>query len=192
MAHGKFYKIRRNIQRALCSVLPQEFMSSLYYRIRVKEPLNLKNPTTFNEKLQWLKLYYCPNQKTVIQCADKYAVREYLAERGLEHLLNELIAVWDRAEDIDWDNLPQQFVLKCNHGCGYNIICADKSKLDTAEAVKRLNAWMSEDYSKYDAEPHYAKIPRKIICEKYLEGKKDTSIFDGFDILFTGIILGAL
>ena len=168
MSHGKLYKARRKIQRVLCSVFPQEFMSSLYYRIRIKEPLNLKTPTTLNEKLQWLKLYYCPNQDTVIQCADKYSVREYLSERNLEHLLNELIAVWDNADDIDWDILPQQFVLKCNHGCGYNIICADKSKLDTAEATKKLKAWMAEDYSKYDVEPHYARIPRKIICEKYL------------------------
>ncbi len=98
-----------------------EFMSRLYFRVLLGYKLNLKNPRTLNEKLQWLKLYYWPNNPKAIQCADKYAVREYIKEIGKGELLNDILFVWDRAEDIEWGKLPRQFVLKCNHGCGYNM-----------------------------------------------------------------------
>lgn len=168
MSHGKLYKVRRKTQQAMAHVLSKETISKIYYKINVKQKLNLDNPKAFTEKLQWLKLYYCPNEPKVIQCADKFRVREYIKDIGEEALLNDLIGDWESADDIPWGDLPNQFVLKCNHGCGYNIICPDKSKFDIEVAKNKLRKWMSEDYAAYDIEPHYGKIKRRIICEKYL------------------------
>ena len=165
------YKIRRKIQVMMYDITSPEFMSKLYFRIALKYNLNLKEPKSFNEKLQWLKLYEWPNSEIAIQCADKYMVREYLKKMDKNEILNELYFVWDNVEQINWKKLPNQFVLKCNHGCGYNIICKDKNLLDESETKQKLKKWMSEDFSKFNAEPHYSKIKRKIICEKYLEGE---------------------
>ena len=165
-----FYKIRRKGQVIMHDIATPEFMSKLYFRYVLKRPLDLINPKTFNEKLQWLKLYHWANDPAAVQCADKYAVREYVSKLGKEEILNDLYYVWDDADKIVWDELPDRFVLKCNHGCGYNIICPDKSQLDRKHTIKLLKKWMKEDFSKFNEEPHYAKIPRKIICEKYLDG----------------------
>ncbi len=163
------YRIRRFLQVVACKVLGYNFMSRVYYRILMKKNLKLKNPQTFNEKLQWLKLNDYPHNDAVIQCADKYRVRDYLTEHGYEHCLNELIGVWDDAEKIDWTSLPERFAIKCNHGCAYNIICGDKSTFDTKTATKQLSRWMKEDFSLYNCEVHYRHIKPMIICEKYIE-----------------------
>jgi hypothetical protein len=132
------------------------------------EVLNLENPKTFNEKIQWLKLYDSTPLKTKL--ADKYLVREWIKEKIGEEYLIPLLGVWDKFEEIDFDSLPEQFVLKCNHGSGYNIIVKDKSKLNLEDAKRRINKWMTEDYAfKTGFELHYSDIPRKIIAEKYLE-----------------------
>lgn len=170
MNRGIIYKIRRKLQILAFDITSPEFVSKVYFRIVLKYKLNLKNPKTFNEKLQWLKLYYWGKNRKAIQCADKYAVRSYIKKIGKEEILNDILFVWDNANEIKWEQLPNKFVLKCNHGCGYNIICKDKNKLNEKEIKKTLNTWMHEDFSKFNAEPHYAKIPRKIICEKFLEG----------------------
>lgn len=101
------------------------------------ETLNLDNPKTFNEKIQWLKLYDSTPLKT--RLADKYAVRDWVKEKIGEQYLLPLLGVWDRFEDIDFDKLPQKFVLKCNHGSGYNIIVRDKTKTDMGGGEKRYN-----------------------------------------------------
>lgn len=145
------------------------FATRFHYRRVMGKFLNLQNPTAFTEKLQWLKLYRYGNNPLVKQCADKYAVREYVKERGCGEILNELIGVWDRVEDIDWDSLPDKFAMKCNHGCGYNLICTDKSKLDIETAKRTLNQWLHEEYGKENVELIYQGIPGKIICEKYIE-----------------------
>ena len=163
-----FYKIRRMGQVIAHDLAGKEFVSKLYFKHLLGYSLNLKDPKTFNEKLQWLKLYAWPNEPKAIQCADKYAVRSYIEDRGKGEILNDILYVWEDADQIRWEELPEQFVLKCNHGCGYNIICTDKSKLDEKATNKLLRKWMGEDFSKFNAEPHYSKIPRRIICEKYL------------------------
>ena len=150
------------------SCFSKEFVSKTYFKIVLKYKLNLKEPKTFNEKIQWLKLYEWPNNELAIKCSDKYKVREFLIEKHAEEYLNQLIGVYDKAEEIEWDKLPNQFVLKCNHGCAYNIICKDKTKLDIEKTSKLLNKWLKEDFGKFNAEIHYSKIERKIICEKYL------------------------
>lgn len=168
--HGSSYSLRRKIQAILYTVTSPVFMSKVYFKKVMGYELDLDNPRTFNEKLQWLKLYEWPNNRLAIKCADKYRVREYVEEKGLGDTLNSLIGVWDNANDIDFDKLPNQFALKCNHGCGYNIIVDDKSKINIDKTREQLKKWLKEDFGKFNAEPHYSKIKPKIICEKYLGG----------------------
>jgi len=167
---SKLYALRRKGQVLALKMTSPEFVSRFYFKHELGYKLNLKAPKTFNEKLQWLKLYEWPNNPLAIQCADKFAVQSYMKSIGKEYLLNDILFAWDSADEIDWSKLPDQFVLKCNHGCNYNILCPDKSKLDEAATKKKLNKWMKEDFSLFNAEPHYGKIPRKIICEKFLGG----------------------
>lgn len=170
-------KIIRTMRKVV-SRINIELSSKIMYRAFVHKKLNLDNPTTFNEKLCWLKLREFPNNPQVIQCTDKYSVREYIKEKGDGNLLVKLLGVWDKAEDIDWELLPDKFVLKCTHGCAYNIICTEKNKLDKEKTYTQLNRWLKEDFGLVSGEPHYSKIPRKIICEEFLEGElKDYKFF---------------
>ena len=162
------YKLRRKGQAIAFTLLSHETLSKLYYRICLHKKLNLKNPKTFNEKLQWYKLYYCADNQLIVDCTDKYHVRDYLVNKGYQNLLTGLLGVWDNAEDIDWESLPNQFVMKCTHGCAYNIICTDKTTFDFAKATKQLNNWLREDFSRFNVELHYGKVKPKIICEEFL------------------------
>lgn len=163
------YRLRRKFQVIMYKILSHEKLSKLYYKIYLHENLNLDNPQTFNEKLQWLKLYYYSNNPLVVTCTDKYTVREYVKSKGYEKLLTPLLGVWKRAEEIEWNKLPESFVLKCTHGCAYNILCKYKSRLDKKKTIKRLNKWLKENFAAFNVEVHYEKIKLKhIICEKYL------------------------
>ena len=188
MSHGFMYKIRRKLQVAAYNITSPEFVSKIYFKYVLGYKLDLKEPKTFNEKLQWLKLYHWANEPRAVQCADKYAVRSYIESVGKKDILNDILYVWDDSDEINWDELPEKFVLKCNHGCGYNIICKDKSSLDEKQTKKKLHKWIREDFSKFNAEPHYAKIDRKIICEKFLEGdviNYNIYVFNGRAVFFS-------
>lgn len=161
----KLIRIFRKLANYIFPIQANKFM----YRVLMKKKLNIKNPKTFNEKINWLKLYEYPNNKLVIKCADKFAVREYIEEKGMSEYLVKLINSWDNEEEIIWEELPKQFVLKCNHGCGYNIIVEDKDKLNKKEAKRKLKKWLNEDFGLVSGERHYSKMPRKIICEEFLE-----------------------
>jgi len=144
-------------------------------------PLDLYNPKTFNEKIQWLKLYDSTPIKTKL--ADKYLVRDWVKEKIGEQYLIPLLGVYDRFDDIDFDKLPNRFVIKCNHGCGYNIIVKDKSQLDVAEVKAKLDKWMKENFAfRYGYELHYRDITPKIIIEKYITN--EASGGDLFDYKF--------
>lgn len=160
--------IIRRLRKLFSSVSPL-LSNKIMYRFKMKKKLNIKNPKTFNEKINYMKLYIYPSNKTIINCTDKYKVREYITSKGYKDSLNELYGVYDSVDEINWNDLPNSFVLKCNHGAGYNIICPDKKKLDYDDARKKLKKWLKEDFGKVSAEPHYSKINRKIICEKFLE-----------------------
>lgn len=130
--------------------------------------LNLDNPKRFNEKIQWLKLYASTPIKT--RLADKFLVRDWVKEKIGEEYLIPLLGVYDKFEDIDFSKLPDRFVIKCNHGCAYNIIVKDKSQLDLAEVKAKLDKWMSENFAfRWGYELQYRDIPPKIIIEKYME-----------------------
>lgn len=186
--HSILYPLRRKCQVLAFRLTSPEFVSKIYFRYELGYSLNLSTPKTLNEKLQWLKLFYWPNSSKAIQCADKYLVRDYIRQVGREDLLNDIYFVWDKASDIDWNSLPSKFVLKCNHGCAYNIICTDKSKLNEQEVKKKIDKWMHEDFGEFNAEPHYDKVPKKIICEKFLEGdiiNHNIYVFNGKAVFFS-------
>lgn len=147
-----------------------EYLEKKFYAM-LGYSLNLSNPQTFNEKLQWLKLYDRKPEYTMM--VDKYKVREYIKEQLGEEYLIPLLGVWDKAEDIDFDKLPNQFVLKCNHNSGFGMyICKDKSKLTQKEIKvirKNLTKGLQQDYYLTGREWPYKDVPRKIIAEKYME-----------------------
>lgn len=163
------YKARRMGQVFAHKIISNEAMSKIYFRIVLHKKLNLKSPQTFNEKIQWMKLYYYPKNSLVVNGADKYAVREYITKKGYGNKLVPLYGVWHKAEDINWDMLPECFVLKCNHGCAYNIVVSDKTKFDKSNTIKQLNAWLKEDFGAFNIELHYSAIRNHVItCEKFL------------------------
>lgn len=161
-------KVYHKMICCLSTVSPTLTTKILYYNA-FKRRLDLKNPKTLNEKLQYLKLHDYYENPLVTQCADKYLVRDYVTDSGCSEILNEFYNVWESADDIIWDELPEKFVLKCNHGCGYNIICDDKSKFNDSKVKEQLHKWMKEDFWKFSAETNYRDIPKRIVCEKYLQ-----------------------
>ncbi|MCZ9874328.1 ATP-grasp fold amidoligase family protein [Brachyspira hyodysenteriae] len=146
----------------------RETITKNIFKSHVGYEPNLENPKTFNEKLQWLKLYYHDPLMTI--CADKYLVRDYVKEKIGEEYLVPLIGVWDRVEDIDFDSLPNQFVLKVNWGSGQNIIVKDKSTLNIEETKNKLEYWMkpTSNHYYYIYEWPYKNIKPKILAEKYV------------------------
>jgi hypothetical protein len=111
-------------------------------------------------------LYWRHPLKT--RCADKYAVRSYVAENGLGHLLPDFYGVYDRSSDVDFSRLPGRFVVKCTHGSRFNLYCWDRSVFDEGTARRKLDQWMKKDISKLCGEIHYAMIKPRIMCEAYL------------------------
>lgn len=146
--------------------LPDEFYVKLYYRVHVKRKLDLKNPKTYNEKLNWLKFNDRDPFYAVV--VDKYANREYIKRTIGEEYLVPLLGVWDHFEDIDFDKLPNQFVLKCNHDSGGLVICTDKSKLDIKAAKKKIEDSLKCQFYYVGREWQYKNIQPKIICEELL------------------------
>lgn len=159
------------------------FCKAKYRRILHKK-LDLKNPQGFNAKIQWLKLY--DRNPLYTQLADKYAVREYVKERIGEQYLNELIGVYSSVDEIDFNQLPNKFVLKANHGCGWNVICEDKEKLDIVQAKKNLNEWMNMNFYEIKGEWQYKNILPKIICERYLGDEQKRLPYDYKFLCFNG------
>ena len=153
--HGKYNKLS-----------DEEYLVRIF-KAKMGFDLDLKNPKTFNQKLQWLKLYNRRPEYTMM--ADKYRVREYIADTIGDQYLIPLLGVWDDPDEIDFDALPNQFVLKCNHNSGLGMcICKDKSKLDIRKTKKQLRKGLDQDYYLLWREWPYKDIPRKIIAEKYM------------------------
>ena len=123
----------------------------LLFRIKQGYKLNLKNPKTFNEKLQWIKLY--DKNPLMPKCVDKYTVRKYISEAIGDKYLIPLLAVYDNPDEIEYDKLPDRFVIKLNTGSGYNIIVKNKEELDRNKANRQLKKWLNEDYAKMKKEP---------------------------------------
>jgi hypothetical protein len=150
-------------------VRPAAALSAVYF-LKFRRLPNIGAPVVFQEKLQWLKLYYRQDRYPV--CSDKYAVRGYIEAQGMGRLLNALYGHWDKASDIPFDELPERFVLKVTHGSGYNIICRRKSELDRKKAVSELERWRRRKYIECYGEWFYGVVPPRIVCEALIEGAR--------------------
>lgn len=149
---------------------------SLRYRIALGDWPDLKEPKSFNEKLQWIKLY--DRRPEYSMMVDKYAVKEYIADKiGADYLIPTL-GVWDRFEEIDFEKLPEKFVLKCTHNSGGLVLCQDKSVLDLGAAQKKISASLKENYYWHSREWPYKNVPPRIIGEKYMENEDGSAIRD--------------
>jgi len=134
-----------------------------------KKKIDWEKPNDLIEKINWLQFYSDTSLWT--KCADKYLVRDYVKDCGLEDALPRLYGKWDNAKDIDFNELPNSFVLKTNNGCGSNFIVKDKSELNIKSTVKKLNQWLSIPYGYSAAQLHYTRIKPCIIAEELLENK---------------------
>lgn len=165
--------------------LPQKIYLPIVHKQFTGKKLNLKNPIEFNAKLQWLKAYYHP--KLLNKLVDKYAVREYVIEKIGEQYLNELYGVYDSFEEIDFDKLPNEFVLKAVHSSSSNIVCKDKTKLDFKKAKKSTNKWLKTNkYHKTGQEWAYKDVKPRLVVEKYLIDKKTNDLIDYKFYCFNG------
>ena len=163
--HALQFQYWKHMEEVTHKIAPFQYDAIRYFRITGKK-LNWKNPTNLSEKLLWLNRYDCNPLK--IQCADKYRMKEYVADCGLDAINVPLIGVWDRVEDIDWDKLPNQFVLKMNNGCGTNIICKDKKLLNKEETIQKVSKWFNVSFFRPYNEQHYKYIKPCILAEQYL------------------------
>ena len=154
------------------------------FKKRLNRELNLENPVKYNDKIQWLKLYW--RDPLATKCADKYKVREFISETIGDEYLNELIAVYDSVDEIDIQALPQSFVLKGTHGSGYNIICKDKDKMNWKKEFKKMRRWLRLSYYLEEREWVYKDIKPRIICERYMEETNAEDLRDYKIFCFNG------
>ncbi len=156
--------------------LSDEKYLKFFYKLNMGKKLNLDNPKTFNEKLQWLKLYDRKDIYTTM--VDKYEVKNYVASLIGEEYVVKNLGIWDNFDEIDFESLPDQFVLKCTHDSGGLVICRDKSKLDLEKAKAKINKSLNRNYYYNGREWPYKNVKPRIIAEKYLENKKDQGLRD--------------
>lgn len=158
-------------------LIPDRLYLRMRYFMYTKKLLGLRKPKRFNEKLQWLKLYNRKSEYTVM--VDKFLAREYIKNTIGEEYLIPLIGAWDSVEEIDFDALPDKFVIKCNHNSGEGMyICRDKSKMDVEKVKAGLKRGLEQDYYLCDREWPYKNVPRKIIAEQFLEDGSGKDIND--------------
>lgn len=157
----------KELLKKISHYVPDKLYLKLFYRYAMGENLNLKNPQTFNEKLQWLKLY--DRNPLYTKLVDKYEVREYIKEKIGEEYLIPLLGVWDNVEEINFDELPNRFVLKTTHDSGGVVICKDKRTFDVEEAKKFLSEHLQKNFYYVGREWPYKNVKPRIIAEKYLD-----------------------
>ncbi len=161
-------------------VMTDKLFLRLQFRIQVGYWPNFANPKTFNEKIQWLKLNDIHPEYT--KMVDKVTAKDYVASIVGEKYIIPTIGVWDSVDEIDWDSLPNQFVIKSTGDSGGVVVCKDKKELDIVAAKKKLKGLGSRDYTKYNKEYPYHNVPHRYIAEEYMEDEsgyelKDYKIF---------------
>ena len=165
--------------------IPDEKYITIKYKLEMNQKLNLKEPKTFNEKLQWLKLYDRNPEYT--KMVNKYEAKKYVADIiGQEYIISTL-GVWDKFEDIEFDKLPKQFVLKPTHTSGNVFICKDKEKINYKQLRKMINKWLKRDYYLVHREWPYKNIKPKIIAEQYMVDDSGMKLKDYKFFCFNGI-----
>ena len=171
----------RNVVKAL----NKKAYISYQYKYITHHKLNWKKLDRYTEKLQYLRLYVYPKDPLVSECAGRVGVRKYVKEKGLEDILIKTYGVFNSFDEIDFDKLPNQFAMKCSHGCAMNFICFDKSKINKNELRVKFNKWLKTNYGKKTLELHYSPIKPQIIVEELMleNGKLPTEykihVFNG-------------
>lgn len=158
----------------------EEYLKRLYKSAMGKE-LDIDNPKTFNEKLQWLKLYNRRPEYTTM--VDKYAVKRYVADKIGEKYIIPTLGVWDHFDDIDFSTLPKQFVLKCTHDSGGLVICKDKAKLDVKKAKSKIEKSLKNNFYLMGREWPYKNVKPRIIAEQYMEDNPDSQELTDYKLM---------
>lgn len=171
MIRNKLVQVAHSLYGFLLSSLTlfsPRLNTRLRYRVSKGRKIDLRNPVTFNERISWLKLHVNNHSELVGQCSDKYRVRAYVRQLGLEEILVPLYAVYDSVDEIEWDTLPDQYVIKWTTGAGDMVFCDDRDSFDPQTAVEILGAATHLSGHRYSAELQYEKSPRRLICEKLI------------------------
>lgn len=175
----------KSVLRRIMGLLPDEMFIRLNYLRRMKQWPDLKNPTTYNEKLQWLKLH--DRQPLYTQLVDKYEVRRFVEERiGGEYLVPLAGGPWNSFDEIDFDALPERFVLKCTHDSGGLVICRDKRTLDREKARRRISQSLQQNFYYHNREWPYKDVQPRIIAEAYMEDASTSELRDYKFFCFDG------
>ena len=166
-------------------LFPDKLYLALQYRAHFGRKINWGSPQTYNEKIQWLKLY--DRNPEYVKMVDKYAVKQYVSELiGTEHVI-PLLGAWNSPDEINFGSLPEQFVLKCTHDSGKVIICKDKKKLDINLTKKELKKALKRNYYRLSREWPYKNVPRKIIAEEYMVDESGYELKDYKFFCFDGV-----
>ncbi len=165
--------------------LPDKLYLKWKYKLLIGKKLDLKNPKLLSEKLQWLKLYNRNPEYT--EMVDKYEVRNYIENKIGKQYLIPLVGVYDKFDDIDFDKLPNKFVIKCTHDSGGLVICKDKSTLNMKAAKRKINKFMKRNYYKVHREWPYKNVKPRIVIEKYIENKDKSDLLEYNIFCFNGI-----
>jgi hypothetical protein len=163
------YRLLDPVELWLYRFLSEDEYTRRMYRRLFNREIDLQHPETFNEKILYLKLYHSNEEYT--QLADKVLVRDFVRNRGLGSLLNEVYGVYERIDEIDLDSLPNSFIIQATHGSGWNIICEDKAQLDWNAARAKMRRWMKTNFYWRYREGVYKNVQPRIIISKYLSGE---------------------
>lgn len=182
---GSLYKKASSIKATLLSKMNDELFLKIKFKTSTGESLDLNNPQSFNEKIQWLKLYNRIPLYT--QLVDKYGVRDYVKEKIGEKYLTKCYGIYNHFEDIVFDDLPDKFVLKCTHDCGSVVLCDSNSRIDMVKVSKKLNSALARNYFYQGREWPYKNVEPRIIAEEYLEDQTTKDLYDYKFFCFNGV-----
>lgn len=165
-----------SLTKKITKYIPDKLFLKLKYKLKMGKKLNLKKPQTFNEKLQWLKLYDRKDVYTTM--VDKYEVKKYISDVIGEEYVIPTIGIYNKFDDIDFEKLPNKFVMKCTHDSGSTIVCKNKEEFDTENAKKKVNKALKYNYYYSGREWPYKNVKPRIIIEKYMEDDNVGDIID--------------
>lgn len=168
--------LKSAVVNRVCRMIPDKMWLQIKFVVRMGKFPNLNHPKTFNEKIQWLKLHNRKPEFSVM--VDKYEVKKLIAEQIGEEYLIPTLGVWDKIEDVDFDALPNQFVLKCTHDSGGLVICKDKQSLDLEKAKKKISSSLSNNYYWHGREWPYKSVKPRIIAEQYMVDESGVELKD--------------
>lgn len=177
--------LKRQIIKLFVDFLSDKKYLEILFKLRAGYKPNIDNPRTFNEKLQWLKLYDHKDEYT--QMVDKVEAKNYVASIVGSKYIIPTIAVFNHADEIDFNQLPQQFVMKCSHNSGGIVVCKDKDKLNKDKAIKKMGRGWEKDYYKYNKEYPYKNVARRVLVEEFLSESDNQDLIDYKIHCFNGV-----